>query len=332
MNHTRKIIILHILFIALLSFGCLGYMTIEDWNFMDSLYMTIITIATVGYSEINDVSTQGRIFTLFLILLGGGFFLYLISEIMKFLVEGRIRFVFGRYKLDNQIKKLKGHYIVCGYGRVGKLLTQYLIQKYIDVVVIEKDETCVEEMNEDGILYLIGEAGKEEMLLRAGIERAKGVIAVIATDAENVFLILLAKQLNPDAFIVTRASQESSKKTLAAAGADKVISPFDIGARRMAHAILRPTVIKFLEMAFTDEKADIQIEEILIKPASRLAGVTLMDSGIRKEMNLIILAIRKDQDQMAFNPTADTTFKPGDIVVAMGSAKNIGQLEIMLHT
>ncbi len=307
-------------------------MVIENWPFMDALYMTIITLGTVGYGEVHDVSTQGRIFTLLLIVLGGGFFLYVISDIIKFLVEGRIRHVLGRYKLDTQIKKLRGHFIVCGYGRVGKELTQYLIQKYIDVVVIEKDKNRIDEMNDDGVLYLIGEAGNEDILLRAGIERAKGAIAVIATDAENVFLVLLAKQLNPDIFIVTRASQESSKKTLAAAGADKVISPFDIGARRMAHAILRPTVIEFLEMAFADTETDIQIEEILIKPASRLAGVALVDSSIRKDMNLIILSIKKHQGQMLFNPTAEVTFEPGDIVVAMGSAKDLGQLEIMLHT
>ena len=168
MNRSTQILISLFLFFALILLGCFGYMLIENWRFMDSLYMTIITLATVGYSEVHEVSGPGRVFTLVLILLGGGFFLYLISDIIKFLVEGRIRLVFGRHKLDHQINKLKNHYIVCGYGRIGKLLTRYLTQKYIDVVVIEKDEASVERMNEDGILYLVGEAANEKVLKEPG--------------------------------------------------------------------------------------------------------------------------------------------------------------------
>ncbi len=331
MDRPKQIITSILLFLALIILGIVGYMIIENWRFMDSLYMTIITLATVGYGEVREVSEKGRIFTILLILLGGGFFLYLISDIIKFLVEGRIRLVLGRYKLDNQIKKLKGHYIVCGYGRIGKLLTRYLIQKYIDVVVIERDSNRVDTMNEDGILYLMGEAANEKVLIRAGIERATGIIAVVATDAENVFLVLLAKQLNPKIFVVARATQDLSKKTLLAAGADKVISPYDIGARRMAHAILRPTVIKFLEMAFADDTTDIQIEELLVKPGSKLVGVTLIDSGIRKDMDLIIIAIQNKENHMIFNPKADTKLEQGDIVVVMGCAKSLKQLELALH-
>ncbi len=330
-TRTRQVIISILLFTTLISLGCIGYMVIEDWTFLDSLYMTIITLATVGYSEVNEVSTQGRIFTLLLIILGGGFFVYLMKDFINFLVEGRIRSVLGRYKLDNQIKKLEGHFVICGYGRIGKILTRYLVQKYIDVVVIEKDERCIERMNDDGILYLVGEAGNEDMLIRAGVKNAKGIIAVTATDAENVFLILIAKQLNPDVFVVARASEDASKKTLHAAGADKVISPYDIGARRMAHAILRPTVIKFLETAFADEETDIQLEEIQVKTESRLAGVALKDSDIRKGLNLIVLAIRTKSGDMHFNPKGDAIIEPGDTMVTVGSAKSLVQLEIMLH-
>ncbi len=331
MNRPNQIIISLLLFGTLTGAGCLGYMLIEDWRFMDALYMTIITLATVGYGEVHEISFSGRIFTLVLIILGGGFFLFLMSDIIKFLVEGQIRLVFGRHKLDTQIKKLTGHYIVCGYGRIGRLLTQYLVQKYIDVVIIERDEACSEIMINDGVLYLLGEATDENLLIRAGIRRAKGLIAVTATDAENVFLVLTAKQLHPDIFIVARAGEDSAKKTLGAAGADKVISPYDIGARRMAHAILRPTVIKFLEMAFSDDSADIQIEEILVHPESRLAGLALIDSGIRKQMNLIIIAIQKKEGQMVFNPKAETKLEPMDKIIAMGRAKSIKQLESKLH-
>ncbi len=330
MDRSKQIILSLILFAALIAGGCIGYMVIEHWSLMDALYMTVITLATVGFGEVHEISVPGRIFTLGLILVGGGFFLFLISDIIKFLVEGRIRHVLGRHKLDVQIKKLSSHYIVCGYGRIGRILTHYLIQKYIDVVVIERDENISAKMNNDGILYLLGEATDEEILIKSGIKKAKGIISVTGTDAENVFLVLLAKQLNPNIFVVARADRNSAKRTLTAAGADKVISPYDIGARRMAHAILRPTVIKFLEMAFSDDATDIQIEEIRVHPQSRLCKMPLKKTGIRQQMNLIIIAIQTESGEMVFNPGAETQLAAMDKVIAMGRARDLRQLETAL--
>jgi voltage-gated potassium channel len=249
----------------------------------------------------------------------------------KINVEGWIRSVLGRQKLENPIKKLDGHYIVCGYGRIGRLLTQYLVQKYINVVAIERDSKHETQLDGDGILYLIGEAADENVLIRAGIKQASGIIAGVGTDDENVMLVQLAKQLNPDIFVVARASRDSFKKTLEEAGAHKVISPYDIGARRMAHAILRPTVIKFLETAFNDESIEFQFEEIRVGKGAKLANVSLMDSGIRQKMNLIVIAIQDNKGEMMFNPKADTKFVIGDTIVVMGSAKSIKQLESLLR-
>lgn len=302
-------------------------MIIEGWSLMDAFYMTIITLATVGYSEVNPVSMEGRIFTVVLIFLGVGYFLYVIGGIIQFLVEGRIRLVLGRRKLDTQINKLKDHFIICGYGRIGRVLARFLIEKYVDVVVVERDERRIAKMDDDGVLYLVGEATDENLLERAGIHRAKGLVTAVATDADNVFLVLIAKQLNPDLFIVARASQNETKKTLRAAGADKVISPYDLGARRMAHAILRPTVIKFLEMAFADETVDIQVEEAKIRPDSELVGKSIKDSGLRQNYDLITIVIRKPDGQMIFNPNADTILQAGEILVVVGSAKNIKRLQ-----
>ncbi len=233
--------------------------------------------------------------------------------------------------MNNQIKKLDGHYIVCGYGRIGRLLTQYLVQKYIDVVVIERDSQHEGHLDEDGVLYLIGEAADENVLIQAGIKQASGIIAGVGTDDENVLLVQMARQLNSDIFVVARASQESSKKTLEEAGAHKVISPYDIGARRMAHAILRPTVIKFLETAFNDESTQFQFEEIRVSQGAKLANVSLMDSGIRQELNLIVIAIQDKNGEMTFNPKADTKFIVGDTIVVMGSAKSIIQFERLMR-
>jgi voltage-gated potassium channel len=254
--------------------------------------------------------------------------LYVAGNIIQFLVEGRIRLVLGRRKLDTQINKLSGHYIICGYGRIGRVLARFLTARYIDVVVIERSQARTTKLDEDGVLYLIGDAKEEGVLQRAGIQKAKGMITAVATDADNVFLVLIAKQLNPKLFVVARAEQNIVKKTLLAAGADKVISPYDLGARRMAHAILRPTVIRFLEMAFADESVDIQIEELRVRPDSKMVGITLQESGIRQDFDLMIIVIQKVDNSMVFNPKASTTIEAGDVMVVVGSAKNIKRLEI----
>jgi len=330
MDRSNQLLISICMSIMLIGFGCLGYIVIEGWGFMDALYMTIITLATVGYSEVHAISGAGRIFTLVLIILGVGYFLYVVGNIIQFLVEGRIRAVLGRRKLDTQINRLNRHYIICGYGRIGRVLTRYLTQKYIDVVVIERSERRVSRMDSDGILYLVGEATDEGILEKAGIHRAKGLVTAVATDADNVFLVLTAKQLNPDIFIVARAELNSTKRTLLAAGADKVISPYDIGARRMAHAILRPAVIKFLEMAFADDSTDILLEEIHVKPTSTYIGVTLLESGIQEEMDVNIIAVRKGDGRMLFNPKNEDKLEAGDALIALGSARGIIEVNRLL--
>jgi len=330
MDGTKQLLISLLLSIALIAFGCLGYIVIEGWDFLDALYMTIITLATVGYSEVHSISSSGRVFTLILIILGVGYFLYVVGNIIQFLVEGRIRAVLGRRKLDTQINRLKEHYIICGYGRIGRVLTRYLTQKYINVVAIERNQKRVDTMDSDGILYLVGEATDEGILEKAGIQKAKGLVTAVATDADNVFLVLTAKQLNPDIFIVARAELNSTKKTLLAAGADKVISPYDIGARRMAHAVLRPAVIEFLEMAFADDSTDIQLEEIKISPQSKFIGETLAESGIQEEMDVNIIALRKTDGTMLFNPKNDDRLESGDVLIAVGSARSIIHVDRML--
>ena len=320
-----------ILTASLVLIGTSGYMIIEGWPVSDAIYMTIITLATVGYGEVHQVSGVGRIFTIFLIVAGVGYFMYVVGLLVQFLVEDRIRVILGRRKLDKQIAKLKEHYIICGYGRIGRVLARYLTERYLNVVIIEKNESRQAAMDEDGVLYLMGEATDESLLLRAGIKDAKGLITAVATDADNVFLTLIAKQLNPGLFIVARAIQNTAKRTIQAAGANKVISPYDLGARRMAHAILRPTVIRFLELAFTDENTDVQVEEIRVHSTSRLLNVALKDSGIRQQLDLIILTIKKADDTMIFNPKADTRIETDDTLVVVGRAKSVSQLEQMMR-
>jgi voltage-gated potassium channel len=331
MDQTKQFILHFILFVCLLVFGAAGYMVIEGWPLMDALYMTVITLATVGYGEVHEISSEGRLFTVFLIFLGVGFFLYVVGNVIQFLVEGRIRHVLGRRILDKQISKLKNHFIVCGYGRMGQALCGYLIQRYLDVVVIEQNPDRVPVMDKDGILYVLGGATDEATLMKAGIKRARGIISVLGSDADNVFLVLIAKRLNPDIFVVARANQNESEKTLYDAGTDKVVSPFALGARRMAHAILRPTVIHFLELAFVDDNTDIHVEEIPVSASSKLVDVSLQDSGLRQDFDLIIISIKKADGTMCFNPKALHQFEAGDTIVAVGSRKGLMQAAKILN-
>jgi voltage-gated potassium channel len=263
--------------------------------------------------------------------MGGGFFLYVIGNVIQFLVEGRIRLVLGRRKLDHQIDQLEQHYIVCGYGRMGRAFCRYLTQKKLPFVVIEKNEERIPIMNEDGILFVSGEATREEKLKKAGIERASNLIAALGTDADNVFLVLLARGLNPNLYVVARASQNAIKKPLYPAGADVVVSPFDVGARRMAHAILRPNVIRFLELAFADEATDIHIEELSVDPSCNLVGLPLKDSGIRQSFNMIILSMVRQDGSLLFNPSADTCIQAGDKLIVVGSNESLNQLGKVLE-
>ena len=315
----------------LLTFGTAGYMLLEGWSLIDALYMTVITLATVGYGEVNVISNAGRIFTIVLIILGVGFCLYVVGNLVQFLVEGRIRLILGRRKLDKQINKLKDHYIVCGYGRMGRGLGRYLSQKQLNFVVIEKNSGRTPAMDNDGILYLVGDSTSEANLTAAGIDRASTLMAVLGTDAANVFLVLTAKRRNSELFIVARANENETIGTLYAAGANVVVSPYEIGARRMAHAILRPTVIDFLEVAFANESTDIEMEEIPVNTRSKLVDTTLQESGIRQDLDVIIIAMKKADGNMHFNPSAGSRIEAGDTVVVVGEDQNLIKLGKILN-
>jgi voltage-gated potassium channel len=257
MNNTKHLVISILLMLIVASFGTVGYVIIEGWNVLDALYMTVITLATVGYGEVHPVSFMGRIFTILLIFLGVGFTLYVISAIVQFVLEGQIREIFGRRRLDKKIAKLRNHYIVCGYGRIGRVLCKTLMEQPLDLVVIEKNEDRVPVMDEDKVLYISGDCIDRENIIKAGIEHAKGFIAVLATDSDNVFLILTARQLNPDVYILARSSKNESKAILLSAGADYVESPYDIGAASLAQKIIRPEVTNFLNLALGSSRKDI---------------------------------------------------------------------------
>ncbi|RLB94147.1 MAG: potassium channel protein [Deltaproteobacteria bacterium] len=311
--------------------GTAGYMLIEKWSFMDALYMTVITLATVGYGEVRRLSPSGRIFTMLLILTGVGFVFYVASSTIRFVVEGRVREILGRRKLEKEIQAQKNHYIICGYGRVGSNICDILASRSMKTVVIERAPERISKLNERNLLYIAGEATDEENLLNAGVERARGLVAVLKTDTDNVYVTLSARQLNPELFIIARAGEKKSENKLLAAGADKVISPYRIGAQRIAQTIIRPTVTDFLELAVMDKSRNIQMEELPVHSSSGLVGVALQDSGIRKDYDLIIVAIRRAGGEMLFNPSARTKLQAGDTVIAIGEKQNLEGIEKVLN-
>lgn len=306
-------------------------MIIEGWPVLDSIYMTAITLSTVGYSEVHPVSQTGKIFTIFLVISGVGFTMYVAGAVIQFLVEGRMRSLMGRRRLDGKIKRIKNHFIICGYGRIGRVLSQHLAASGIEQVVLDSNVEYSDTMDKDGALYIIGDATEEDNLLTAGIERAKGLVAALGSDTENVFLVLTARQLNPDLYIVARSSSAKDTKKLIAAGADKVESPYEMGAVSMAQRILRPTVTSFLNLALTSTSGDIQMEEIPVSADSELVDVMLKDSGIRQRFNLILIAVKKDDGRMIFNPSFETRVNGGDTVIAVGERANLRGLSLALN-
>ncbi len=330
-SSTKHLITSVLLTIVILTFGTTGYMIIEGWSIFDAVYMTVITISTVGYGEVHKISRIGQIFTVFLVFAGVGFCIYVAGSVVQFMVEGQIRIILGRRRLDKKIGRLKNHYIICGYGRIGNVLCKNIARKPVDLVVVEKNQDISHIMDEDGVLYIIGDAADEATLIRAGIKRAKSLIAVLGTDIDNVFLVLTARQLNPDLYIIARASHKKAQSKLRAAGANKVESPYEIGAISMAQRILRPTVTNFLDQAFDYKRKDIHMEEMFVSASSNLVNVMLKDSGIRQNYNLIIIAIKKSDGSMLFNPSFESVIKAGDTLIAVGENANLQKLGQILN-
>jgi voltage-gated potassium channel len=323
----RRLILALSLIGFVVSFGTIGYIVIEGWSFLDSLYMTVTTLTTVGYKEVKELSSVGRWFTIILIIGGVGTMLYALSTGAKFIIEGEIQELVGRRRLEKKIKELKDHYIICGYGRMGRIIARELKSERVKFIVIEKNPIVHEK---EEAFVIIGDATEDELLKEVGIERAKGLMSVLPTDAENLYVVLSAKGLNPNLFIVARAGEEGSEQKLIRAGADRVISPYHIGGLRIAHTVLKPAVVDFIELATKSGNIDLQMEEIPIPESSGITGLSLDQCGIGRELGVIIVAIKKPTGEMKFNPTFRTLIEPGDTLIALGEVSKLKELEEMV--
>ena len=309
------------------AFGTIGYHLIERWSWFDSLYMTVITFSTVGYGEVHPLSHQGRIFTIFLIIVGVGLVYFAIGTLTALLLEFELDKLFGRRRMERELDRISGHYIICGAGRVGRSTAREFERNKVPFVIIEAKEAKAEEKT-DSWITLVGDATQEKVLRAAHIERAKGIVAATTTDATNIYIVLTAKSINSKLKIIARASEEAAEQHLRTAGADLVISPYGFAGHRIAQSFLRPNVVDFLDIAVSrGAHEELVIEEVRVSESSRLAGKTIGTSYIHRDMGIMILAIRRSDGQPRFNPTANEPIMPGDNLIVMGEAAKMSQLE-----
>ncbi|MCP4108259.1 MAG: potassium channel protein [Desulfobacteraceae bacterium] len=326
----KKLHISLAILLGTISFGTIGYYLIEDMSLFDAFYMTIITISTVGFSEIIPLSPYGRVITIIVISTSISIGAYSIGVIVRMFIEGELRKGFGRIKLEKQISKLKNHFIICGFGRIGKVICTELACDNIDFVVIEQDENAIEDLENKNFLYLQTDATTDESLIEAGIMRAEGLVTSVKSDANNVFITLTAKGLRPDIFIMSRTSNVKNVDKLKRAGASRVVSPYYIGGRRMAQILKRPTVVDFIDIATMDSQLGLMMEEAKLGPGSNLIGKNLIESNLRKDFGVIIVAIKKLSGDMIFNPMPSEKLEAGDVIVVLGKKDDMRRMNEVL--
>lgn len=317
------------LFMMILAFGTVGYHVIEDMAFFEAFYMTIITVSTVGFSEIKQFSEAGRVITIIVIVTGIGAGTYILGQLTKAFVEGELSAIFGRRKLEKNISRIKNHWIICGFGRIGKIICDELAAEGIKFIVIELDTEKTKDLD-DKYLYLNMDARNEETLQAAGIMTAKGIVTAVYSDADNVFITLTAKGLSPDIFVLSRASELGNEGKLLRAGASRVMSPYQIGGSRMAQVLKRPTVMDFLDSTMMKSDLGLSMEEAVIGECSGLAGKTLLENNMRRDYGVIIVAIKKPTNEMIFNPMPTEKLEVGDVIVVIGEDEELKRLNKVL--
>ena len=316
-----------VLLVAVVAGGTAGYMLIEGWNVWDALYMTVTTVATVGYGEIHPLSPRGRLFTVVLIFGGVGTAFYTVTLLATLVVEGGLHQRFERRRAARMLEQIKDHFIVCGYGRIGSIIAAELHQQGVPLAVIERDPERVRQAIDRGWLALEADASREEVLARAGIHRARGLITAVGTDAENVFTVLTARVMRPDLFIIARVESDDAEHKVRRAGADRVISPYQIGATQMVQTALRPAVVDFFHLATSSERLDLSMEQVHIKDDSALANHSIVDAGIRQRFGVIIVGIKRAGGTMEFNPAPEAIMRAGDELVVLGRTESVKALE-----
>lgn len=328
MGKRSQIVTVVILLISLILTGVIGYKILLDLSLIDALYMTVITISTVGYAEMGVMDTEAKLFSIMLIFVSIGTVGYLFSTIISYFLEGDLKTAWRRRKMESNITKLKDHYIICGAGETGHNAIKQFKRSNVDFIVIDKDETKVNDLIEENIYSVHGDATQDFVLAKAGIEFAKGLISSLSNDADNVYTVLTARQMNKDLYIVSRAIDKGAAGKLVKAGANNTISPNEIGGTRMASLMLRPNVISFLDVITRAGDVILDLEEVVIFPNSSLIDKSLKEAKIPQQTGLIVLAIKEsDTILLSLNPSSDEVLKVGDSMIVLGREEQVTLLK-----
>jgi voltage-gated potassium channel len=331
MSLDRRLSIIALIFGVIVAVGGLGYVLIEGWSWVDAFYMAIITVTTVGFGEIHPLSSSGKLFTSVLILLGVGGITYSFTALANYLIAGELGDVLEEFWMKRRIESLRDHYIVCGFGRVGQQVCAQLQQEGRPVVVIDSDPGAVSQARIRDVPLVQGDAGDDEILEKAGISRAKGLVAAVETDAANLFIVLTARTLNQELFIVARADTEDPTEKLQLAGADRVLSPSSLGGRLIAQTLLRPDVVDFLEMVMYDQSLHLFLEDLPVGQDCPLARCTVGEVRIRETTGVNVLGLKRG-DNVIVSPAATTQLLPGDVLVALGTREQLQALADVVHS
>ena len=311
----------------ILASGTLGYVIIEGWSPWDAFYMTMITVTTVGYREVHPLSRAGEIFTVVVVTVGVATVLYTFSFLMAQVVEGDLHERWAARRRARMLDELSNHFIICGFGRIGQIIAREFFRQGVPFVVIERDGERMHEAIDAGYLAVEADASSEHVLKRIGIDRARGFIAAVSTDAENVFAVLTARLLRPDLFIISRAETEDAQAKLQRAGADRVLSPYQIGGLQLAQTALRPAVVDFVQLATSSDNLDLNMEQVKISAGAPLAGRSILDANLRQRFGVVVVGIQRADGTMHFNPAPESVMGVGDFLVVLGQAKNLRELE-----
>jgi voltage-gated potassium channel len=315
--------------VGLIATGIVGYTYLEKWSMLDALYMTIVTLATVGFKEVHPLSKAGEVFTICLISLGVGVFTYGAATFSRLLIEGELKEVFYRRRLAKVVRKLNNHVIICGFGRLGERISHELHEKGTPFVVIDNDPEQIVKLQELGYPYVEADTSDESALEEAGIDRARALIAVVSSDADNLFLTISAREMNPNLHIVARVDDPSATNKLYKAGANRVVSPYDVGARMLASVALKPTLSELMEISSktTGGTLSLVIEEVVVKKGSVLDGVIIRESRIREETGATVVAVKKVGSSQISRAEPELSIEAGDLLVVIGSPQDIKRLE-----
>lgn len=319
--------LLALLILALMALGTGGYVLIEGWPIWDAFYMTVITITTVGYAEVHPLSGAGQAFTVAIILTGVGTFFYAFTLFLTLLTEGKWAERREHRRLARMLDELNEHFIICGYGRMGEIIAREFARHNVPFVVIERNPERMHLAMEQGFVSVEADASNEDVLRKVHIDRARGLVAAVSTDAENVYAVLSARLLRPDLFIVGRAETDDARTKLKRAGADRVISPYHLGGVQLAQTALRPAVVDFVQLATSSDNLDLNLEQVHVDDRSPLSGLSLLDAALRQRFGVVVVGIRRASGTMDFNPEPETVIRAGDDLVVLGRAASLKDLE-----